>query len=68
MLPTVRQQAVLDFIKSFQEEHGYSPTQREIQKGLNMRSPNAPLCHLEALEKKGLIRRTPNTQRSIVLL
>lgn len=65
---TERQQSVLDFIKKFQREHGYSPTQREIQEGMGFKSSNAPVNHLSALERKGFIRRTPWVQRSIVVL
>ena len=67
MEPTVRQQRVLDFIAGFISEHGYSPTFREMKEGLGFSGPNAVLCHLKALGKKGYITRG-KTSRSIQLL
>lgn len=59
---TPRQEQVLEFIR---QNSGYSPTVREIALALSIRSPNGVVCHLKALEKKGLIRRTPNSSRGI---
>jgi repressor LexA len=65
---TERQEQVLNFLKKFIGQHGYSPTQREIQDGMGFQSSHAPVNHLIALERKGYIKRTPGVVRSIVVL
>jgi repressor LexA len=64
---TSRQQQIFDFICSRIEGHGFGPTIREIAEEMEFRSPNGVMCHLRALEKKGLITRSSNKSRSIVL-
>ena len=64
---TKRQKKVFDFIRSMIEDRGYGPTIREIATEMEFASPNGVICHLTALEKKGLINRTNNRSRSIVL-
>lgn len=56
--PTPRQAAVLSFIRERHAADGYAPTVREIGRHFGIASPNGVVCHLKALEKKGLIRRT----------
>ena len=46
---------------------GYGPTVREIGDEFGIKSPNGVMCHLKALEKKGLITREPNLSRAIQL-
>jgi repressor LexA len=62
---TERQQEVYDFIHDKIQERGYGPTVREIGLRFDIRSPNGVMCHLQALVKKGLIRREPNMSRAI---
>ena len=64
---TSRQQQIFDFICSRIEDDGFGPTIREIAEEMEFRSPNGVMCHLRALEKKGLITRSSNKSRSIVL-
>lgn len=64
---TKKQQVVFDFIRSRIEEEGYGPTIREIADEMGFSSPNGVICHLTALEKKGLIHRSSHKSRSIVL-
>ncbi len=64
---TERQKRVFAFIHDFIRRHGYGPTVREIADQFGIRSPNGVICHLRALEKKGLIRRSPNKSRTIEL-
>ena len=63
---TARQQKVLDFIARFIQTNGYSPTLRDIAGHLNVCSTFGVNRHLDALEKKGFIRRS-GTARGIVL-
>ena len=64
---TERQRLVYDFIRDKIIHRGYGPTVREIGEHFRIRSPNGVMCHLKALEKKGLIRRCPNKSRAIEL-
>lgn len=64
---TKRQGAVLDFIREKIESRGYGPTVREIGEAFDIASPNGVMCHLKALEKKGLITREANRSRAIQL-
>lgn len=57
---TDRQQEVLDFIKA--NIALYGPTCREIAAAIGAKSPHAATVHLDALERKGLIRRTGKTR------
>jgi len=65
---TERQQEVYDFIEEKILERGYGPTVREIGQRFDIKSPNGVMCHLQALVKKGLIRREPNMSRAISVL
>src|SRR5262245_34003161 len=64
---TKRQLYVYEFIKDKICNRGYGPTVREIGEEFGISSPNGVMCHLKALEKKGLIRRSPNKSRAIEL-
>ena len=64
---TRRQKAVYEFIRDKIRSRGYGPTVREIGEQFKIRSPNGVMCHLKALEKKGLITREPNMSRAIRL-
>ena len=65
---TERQKHVYEFIHDLITNRGYGPTVREIGAEFNISSPNGVMCHLKALEKKGLIRRSPNKSRAIELV
>ncbi|MEE9141709.1 MAG: transcriptional repressor LexA [Gammaproteobacteria bacterium] len=65
---TKRQRAIYDFIRDKILNRGYGPTVREIGQRFKISSPNGVMCHLKALEKKGLISREPNMSRAIQLL
>jgi repressor LexA len=64
---TSRQREVYDFIREKIRTRGYGPTVREIGTEFDIKSPNGVMCHLKALEKKGLINREPNMSRAIQL-
>ena len=52
---TERQQAVLDFIRSHQQESGIPPSTRQIQRHFGFRSQTAAVCHLRALAAKSMV-------------
>lgn len=64
---TKRQRMVYEFIRDKIRNRGYGPTVREIGEQFGIASPNGVMCHLKALEKKGLITREPNMSRAIQL-
>ncbi|MFK7778283.1 MAG: transcriptional repressor LexA [Gimesia sp.] len=64
---TQRQQEIYDFLKDKIINRGYGPTVREIGANFGIRSPNGVMCHLKALEKKGLITRESHMSRAIQL-
>lgn len=64
---TKRQQEIYDFLKDKIMNRGYGPTVREIGVQFGIRSPNGVMCHLKALERKGLITRESHMSRAIQL-
>lgn len=65
---TRRQKEVLDFLVSFENKRGYSPSYEEIAKGLKLNSLATVHKHIATLERKGFIRRGYNQSRSIEVL
>lgn len=70
VLPTLtkRQTQIFKFIRDLIKNRGYGPTVREIGDKFGISSPNGVVCHLRALEKKGLISRQANQSRATRLL
>lgn len=64
---TQRQKDIYEFLKDKILNRGYGPTVREIGNHFGIRSPNGVMCHLKALEKKGLITRESHMSRAIQL-
>jgi len=50
---TEKQEAILDFIRSVQAEHGLPPSTRQIQRHFGYNSQNAAMNHLRSLSRKG---------------
>src|SRR5688500_1903787 len=65
---TERQREIYEFIRLKIESRGYGPTVREIGNAFEIKSPNGVMCHLKALEKKGLIKRESFSARAIELI
>jgi repressor LexA len=61
---TERQRQILDFIQRKQETGGLTPTLREIAAHFRFRSPNAALCHVQALAAKGFLKSQPGRARA----
>lgn len=62
---TSRQLSVFEFIRDRVQTRGYGPTVREIGEEFKISSPNGVMCHLRALEKKGLLHRVRKQDRAI---
>jgi repressor LexA len=64
---TSRQQEVLEIVAQYINEYGYPPSLREIGKKLGVSGTLGVMKHLEALEKKGYLRRQEGSPRGISL-
>ena len=64
---TKRQQQVLDFVTRCIDTLGAPPTLREISAHIGTRGTVTALHHLQAIEKKGYLRRREGSSRGIVL-
>jgi repressor LexA len=62
---TERQREIRDFIRDFGAAQGAAPTVAEIQRHFRFKSPATVTEHLDALERRGAIRRTPGRARNI---
>lgn len=65
MALTRRQRELMDFLASFIEKRGYSPSYEEIAGGLNLASLATIHKHIQALEAKQYLRRSYNHSRSL---
>lgn len=63
--PTKKQKILLDYIDGFIREHGYSPSYREIMKGLGYNSVATVALHVNNLIKRGHLRKRDNSARSL---
>jgi len=66
--PTQRQLEVWEFMIAFRAKHHMSPTIREIGEHLGIASTNGVMCHLKALNKKGLLRLCGGLGRAMLPL
>lgn len=59
---------MVEFIRSHQEERGYSPTYQEIAAHFGFRSPNSVTEHLRLIRQKGYLASEPRRARSLRVL
>lgn len=65
--PTKKQRALLDYIEQFIEEHGYSPSYREIMNGCQYNSIATVAVHINNLIARGHLRKRDHSARSLEL-
>ena len=65
---SLKQQEILEYIKSEIRLKGYPPAVRDICEAVHLKSTSSVHSHLETLEKKGYIRRNPTKPRAIEIL
>ncbi len=65
---TARQNEIFHFIRGFIQGHGYPPSLREICARFQIKGPNNAAKHLDALERKGFIRRRRGLSRGIEVI
>lgn len=68
MRPTKKQFETLEFIKQFIDEHGYSPSYREIMRGCQYTSVATVALHVHNLIARGHIVKRGNSARSLELV
>ncbi len=63
-----RQKELIDYLAQYIQQKGNAPTLQEIAGAMNLSSLATVHEHLQALEKKGVIKRTTGVVRGIELL
>ncbi len=63
-----KQKQILDFISQYIQINGYSPTLQEIADSMNLSSLATVHEHLQALERKGIIKRYEGAVRGIEIV
>lgn len=66
--PTKKQKELLSFIEQFIQTNGYSPSYREIMRGLNYTSVATVALHINSLIKRGHLVKRENSARSLEVL
>jgi repressor LexA len=64
---TVRQRQILEFLKSYIQQHQYPPSMREISERFSI-SVRGAYDHIKALERKKYVKIDSNHYRSLVLI
>lgn len=64
---TDREFEVYMYIISYREKNGFSPSMRDICKGVYLASPRSASYYIQRLLEKGYINYTPRVPRSIVI-
>ena len=64
---TDKQEQILNYVVEYVEDQGYPPSIREIGSKFKISSLRGVTVHLDALERKGFIKRA-NTSRSITVI
>ena len=65
MALTTRQQEVLTFVRRTELRRGEGPTTRELQAHFGFRSQTAAVKHIRALERHGMLDKTPGKARAV---
>src|SRR4029077_2817694 len=62
---TKRQKQLLDYLRTYIDQHGYAPTLEEIGRHFSLSSLATVHKHLQNLERKGRIRRLAHHSRAL---
>lgn len=68
VMPSKKQRELLTFIENFINEHGYSPSYREIMAGCSYTSVATVSLHVNNLIKRGHLRKRENNARSLEIV
>lgn len=64
---TDKQREIWEFIRKYNDDNGFPPSQREIGHEFLL-SPHAVTCHLNLLERKGVINRNRGQNRGLTVV
>jgi len=64
---TPKQKKVLDFIKKFFKDNGYSPSQKEVGYAIGTTQTTARL-HIQQLIQRGFLKKKQGNNRSLEIL
>ncbi len=59
--------SVMDYIRKFTEENGYTPSVREIGQECGIKSTATVHSYLEKLKSRGLLSKTDNKKRAVTI-
>ena len=63
--PTKKQHELLEYLREFIAEHGYSPSYREVMRGCNYTSVATVALHINNLIKRGHVVKRDKSARSL---
>lgn len=66
--PTKKQKYLLIFIKNFIARYGYSPSYREIMRGMSYKSVSTVASHIDSLVARGHLVKRKNSARSLEVI
>lgn len=64
----IRRKQIMTFLQKYIENHGYSPSFKEIGEGVGIYSTSTVKSHLDILRAYGNITFTPGVARTIRIL
>ncbi len=67
MVSEERLMMVMDYIRKFSEENGYTPSVREIGQECGIKSTATVHSYLEKLKRRGLLSKADNKKRSMTI-
>jgi len=65
---TRRQKQILDFMKTYIDKKGYSPSQENIRNHFRLKSVSTIHEHIESLQTKGYLKKKDNQARAIEII
>ena len=66
--PTKKQTALLKFINEYTTANSVSPSYRDIQRALNLRSVSAVAEHIDNCVAAGFLKKVPHAARSLEII
>lgn len=62
---TNTRESILEFIRTFRRDNGYSPSVREVARHCGIKSPSVVQYHLDQLQQTGFITKDKDRSRSV---
>jgi repressor LexA len=62
---TNTRESILEFIRTFRRDNGYSPSVREVARNCGIKSPSVVQYHLDQLQQTGFITKDKDRSRSV---